>query len=124
MSASDDRRLVLYDTRNSSLTATNSSTGVVASLTGHASWVLSADISPDARLAASGSSDQTVKIWDLGERKCVSTLSGGGGEVWGVSWKPAMSGGAGGAGNNGAIVSSGEDGTLRWWRSAGAPAPP
>jgi len=114
MSASDDKRLVLYDTRNSSVSATNSSVGVVASLAGHSSWVLSVDISPDGRLAASGSCDQTVKIWDMGSRQCVSTLSDNSGEVWGVSWKPILGLGAGG------LVSSGEDGKLRWWRSAGA----
>lgn len=54
MSASDDKRLVLYDTRDSSVSATNASVGVVASLAGHSSWVLSVDISPDGRLAASG----------------------------------------------------------------------
>lgn len=118
MSASDDKRLVLYDTRNSSVSATNSSVGVVASFTGHASWVLAVDMSPDGRLAASGSSDQTVKVWDIAARQCVSTLSSNAGEVWGVSWRPTPGAGVG------ALVSSGEDGKLRWWRSAGAPAAP
>ena len=44
----------------------------------------------------------------------MSTLSDNSGEVWGVSWKPVSTSGAG------ALVSSGEDGKLRWWRSAGA----
>jgi len=120
LSASDDRRLVLYDTRTASATGanSNSSTGVVASFSGHSSWVLSADMSPDGRLAASGSSDHSVKIWDIASRQCVSTLSeqGGTGEIWGVSWRPSIGVGAGGAG---ALVTSGEDGRLRWWRSAG-----
>jgi len=116
MSASDDRRLVLYDTRTASASSANSSTGVVASLTGHSSWVLSADISPDGRLAASGSSDQTVKIWDIAARQCVSTLTDQSGDVWGVSWRPISGAGAG------TLVSSGDDGRLRWWRSAGAGA--
>jgi WD repeat-containing protein 61 len=62
MSASDDRRLVLYDTRTASASSANSSTGVVASLTGHSSWVLSADISPDGRLAASGCVPHGIRI--------------------------------------------------------------
>ncbi|KAF8339184.1 WD repeat-containing protein 61 [Cantharellus anzutake] len=118
-SASDDRRIVLYDTRSPSATSpnANSSTGVVASFIGHASWVLSVDISPDGKLIASGSSDRNVKIWDLTSRQCVSTLSSSSeqsGEVWGVSWKPV-------AGSS-ALVSTGEDGSLRWWRTAGAGA--
>ncbi|KAF9516846.1 hypothetical protein BS47DRAFT_608820 [Hydnum rufescens UP504] len=82
------RLSILYDTRTASASSANSSTGVVASLTGHSSWVLSADISPDGRLAASGSSDQTVKIWDIAARQCVSTLTDQSGDVWGVSWRP------------------------------------
>jgi len=118
-SASDDRRLVLYDTRTPSATSpnANSSIGVVASFSGHASWILSVDISSDGKLIASGSSDRNVKIWDLASRQCVSTLSSSSeqsGEVWGVSWKPLI--------GSPALVSTGEDGCLRWWRSAGAGA--
>ncbi|KAF8309560.1 WD repeat-containing protein 61 [Clavulina sp. PMI_390] len=113
LSGSDDKRMVLYDTRSASASA-NSSEGVVASMAGHSSWVLSTDFSLDSRLAASGSSDGTVKIWDIGGRQCVSTLSDNAGEVWGVSWKPVPSAG------NGALVSSGEDGKLRFWASAGS----
>ncbi|KAG6863707.1 hypothetical protein C0993_010573 [Termitomyces sp. T159_Od127] len=47
LSASDDKRLVLHDVRSAP-------GGTVASFTGHASWVLSADISPDGRFGLSG----------------------------------------------------------------------
>ena len=47
LSASEDKRLVLHDVR----TAPGSA---VASFSGHSSWVLSADISPDGRLGLSG----------------------------------------------------------------------
>ena len=47
LSASEDKRLVLHDVR--------SSPGeTVASLSGHTSWVLSVDVSPDGRLGLSG----------------------------------------------------------------------
>jgi WD40 repeat protein len=62
------------------------------------------------------SSDETVKIWDIAARQCVSTLTDQSGDVWGVSWRPIPGAGAG------ALVSSGDDGRLRWWRSAGAGA--
>ena len=36
-----------------------------ASLTGHKGWVTALDFCPDGRTLASGSSDQSVKLWDL-----------------------------------------------------------
>lgn len=53
MSASEDKRLILHDVRNSSASGKPGS-GAVASFSGHSSWVLSTDISPDSRLALSG----------------------------------------------------------------------
>ncbi|KAG6917564.1 hypothetical protein DXG01_002033 [Tephrocybe rancida] len=107
LSASDDKRLVLHDVRSSP-------GGTVAALTGHSSWVLSADISPDGRLGLSGSADKSIKIWDIGARAAVSTIQDTG-EVWSVSWRPK----APTPGTVGAFVSGGEDGTVRWWRGAG-----
>ncbi|KAJ6583778.1 WD40-repeat-containing domain protein [Mycena sp. CBHHK59/15] len=89
LSASEDKRLVLHDARAAA-------GGAVAALTGHASWVVSADMSQDGRLGLSGSADRTIK--DTGE-------------VWAVGWRP---------GGTGAFVSGGEDGVVRWWRGAGA----
>ncbi|KAG6901747.1 hypothetical protein C0995_008312 [Termitomyces sp. Mi166 len=110
LSASDDKRLVLHDVRSSP-------GGTVASFTGHSSWVLSTDISPDGRLGLSGSADNTIKVWDIGARAAVSTIQDTG-EVWSVSWRPKLAG----PGSVGAFVSAGEDGTVRWWRGAGAGA--
>jgi len=104
LSASDDKRLVLHDVRTASGSGRPGS-GAVASLNGHSSWVLSASLSADGKYAASGSSDRTVKIWDLSSRQCVSTIQEQG-EVWGVSWRP----------QGGALVTGGEDGGLKWWR--------
>ena len=44
----NDKQLIIHDVRNAG-------GGGVASLTGHSSWVLSASVSSDARLIASGS---------------------------------------------------------------------
>lgn len=129
LSASEDKRLVLHDVRTSS-------GGTVASFSGHSSWVLSADISPDGRLGLSGcvhlprffpfllpiknysssniasrSADKSIKVWDIAARAAVSTIQDTG-EVWAVSWRPRPA--AAGAGP-GAFVSGGEDGVVRWW---------
>ncbi|KAF9226933.1 WD40 repeat-like protein [Gyrodon lividus] len=115
LTASDDKRLILHDVR---LTASGKpGSGAVATLAGHSSWVLSTDISPDSRLAVSGSADKSIKVWDLAARAAVSTIQESG-EVWSVAWrpKPALTGSAG------AFVSGGQDGHARWWRSAGSGA--
>lgn len=52
ISASEDKRLTLHDVRHSPSGKPGS--GAVATLSGHSSWVLSTDISPDGRLAVSG----------------------------------------------------------------------
>ncbi|KAK7435771.1 Ski complex subunit Rec14 [Stygiomarasmius scandens] len=110
LSASEDKRLVLHDVRAS----LGSGGGAVATFSGHSSWVLSVDISPDGRLGLSGSADKTIKVWDIAARAAVSTVQDTG-EVWSVSWRPKPPA----VGTAGAFVSGGEDGVVRWWRSAG-----
>ena len=113
LSASEDKRLILHDVRVSPSGKPGS--GAVATLSGHSSWVLSTDISPDNRLAVSGSADKTTKVWDIAARAAVSTVQEQG-EVWSVSWRPKPPA----HGTAGAYVTGGEDGAVRWWRSAGA----
>ncbi|PSS08844.1 hypothetical protein PHLCEN_2v3459 [Hermanssonia centrifuga] len=113
VSASEDKRLIAHDVRYSPTGKPGS--GAVATLTGHSSWVLSTDISPDGRFALSGSADKTIKVWDLTARAAVSTIQDNG-EVWSVSWRPKPPQ----HGSAGEFVTGGEDGTVRWWRSAGA----
>ena len=52
ISASEDKRLMMHDVRGAA--SGRGGSGAVASLVGHSSWVLDADITPDGRLALSG----------------------------------------------------------------------
>jgi serine/threonine protein kinase len=60
----------------------------VATLRGHEEWVLSVSFSPDGKFLASGSSDRTVKVWEVGSWREVATLWGHGGYVYSVSFSP------------------------------------
>ena len=55
-------------------------------LVGHGSSVRSVAFSHDSRQLASGSDDETVKIWDAGTGECVQTLAGHGGLVRSVAF--------------------------------------
>lgn len=78
-SASDDAHIHMYDAEGKSL---------VGSMSGHSSWVLSLDASPDGAAIATGSSDRTVKLWDLSMRAAVQTMSNHTDQVWGVAFRP------------------------------------
>jgi WD40 repeat protein len=43
---------------------------------GHSSWVTSVAFSPDGKYLASGSSDKTVKLWNVETQKEITTLKG------------------------------------------------
>jgi WD repeat-containing protein 61 len=76
ISASDDKRINVYDV---------GARNCIATLAGHASWVLCLDFSPDGLHFASGGSDRTVKVWDISTRSCVHTFEEHGDQVgWGL----------------------------------------
>ncbi|WMV38326.1 hypothetical protein MTR67_031711 [Solanum verrucosum] len=78
-SGSDDGHVHVYDAEGKTL---------LTSLSGHASWVLSVDVSPDGAAVATGSSDKTVKLWDLKMRAATQTLTNHTDQVWSVAFGP------------------------------------
>lgn len=76
-------------------------------LHGHSASVNSVKLSKDNKFVVSGSSDKTVKIWDVKNKKCIRTLIGHKSRVNNVEFY-----------NNGkVIISSGHDGSLIILRS-------
>ncbi len=76
-------------------------------LAGHASRVTSVAFSPDGQVVATGSTDFTVRLWNVADGALVRTLTGHTSSVLSVAFSP-----------DGAIVASGsEDATVRLWRT-------
>jgi len=79
-----------------------------STLSGHSHWVLSVAWSPDGTKLASGSRDQTVRIWEAATGKQLSQLTGHSNWVTLVSWSP-----------DGKRLASGSwDKTVRIWEVA------
>ena len=43
-------------------------------LTGHDRWIMDVQLSPDGKTLASGSSDETIRLWDVNSGQCLTVL--------------------------------------------------
>ncbi|BGP00872.1 WD repeat protein 61 [Rhodotorula toruloides] len=132
ITGSDDKRINVFDLRaltsHSGAAGGGGRRGQVASMGGHEGWVVTV-AARNERLLASGSSDGTIKLFDLSSPStALSTLRDHTGDVWSLAWAPEQAGsapaveGLGGAAaglGGGRFVSAGEDGRLRWWNGGG-----
>lgn len=72
---------------------------------GEHEWIVTCvAFSPDGKFLASGSQDQSVKIWDVAQHKLVTTLAAATGAVWSVAFTPDAQ----------QLVTSGVGGTRLW----------
>ena len=55
---------------------------------GHENIVCTVAFSPDGKLLASGSGDNTIKIWNVDKRECIHTFEGHKGSVCSVAFSP------------------------------------
>jgi WD40 repeat protein len=72
---------------------------------GHYGWVLSVAWSPDGTHLASGSADETVRIWDTDTGECTAILTGHNSWARSVAWSP----------HGTHLASGGHDKTVRIW---------
>ena len=80
----------------------------LGSVPGHFGPVNAIAFSPDGKMLASGSADNTIKLWDTTTKKQIKTLEGHNKEVTSIAFSP-----------NGKMLASGSvDKTIKIWRTS------
>ena len=74
-------------------------------LTGHTDRVQSVAFSPEGKTLASGSNDDTVRLWDVATRRPIATLTGHTDDVMAIAFSP----------NGETLASASVDNTVRLW---------
>ncbi len=96
LATSTDNEICLWEVANIKQTIT---------CNGHTAWVQSLAFSPDGQILASGSNDQTIRLWNLDTGQCLKTLRGHASWVQSLAFSP-----------NGQILASGSnDQTVKLW---------
>jgi superkiller protein 8 len=83
----------------------------VASLAGHASWILALDWSDTGEYLLSGSFDGTTKVWSIETATCVATHSETDRALWSVKWLPKV-------GKNEMFATAGANRSICFYREA------
>ena len=78
----------------------------ICAFRGHVRPVYSISFSADSRLIVSGSSDSTLKLFEIASKKMLKDLPGHADEVYSVDWSP----------DGQKVASGGKDKAIRLWR--------
>ena len=83
----------------------------VGSLEGHTSWISALVFSSDGQRLYSASADQTIRIWAVGERRCLAILRGSTDVVYDLALSP----------DNTTLASASKDGIVALWNALPQP---